>query len=666
MAETKENIEAKLAEYLEGTLDAAGRAEIEQHLRNNPEHRKLMVDLHEAKSVMRSLPRERAPADLTETLQGQLERTALLGDGLGDGAGSLRLNRWPQMFAAAAIVLLAVGLGLVVYIVLPSSHPEGFTVIEREVPTGAGVAAPQADPAPGAVASVPQPRSADRAAETEPAPSEPPIAAKAGPSPADAMAMAEARMTKAGPGDVDRVAGETVDGNEAEAGTLAFAPRDGAAGEEVVLVLASNNLTDAESRVVHLLRSNQLNWERVELPMQDTPVAVGRPGTSLGGMVRGGADLEEAKQQPLQSSREAATPGAAGMDEPATVHARKERAGEGYAAVQGDSLKSNVAAESRLDESTWRDSLPKAEESADVQAAQPRQREDRQSQAGQDGAGQDGAGQDGAGQYRAGQYRAEAQAGQRTQAQQVQQRPMQQQARMAQNQYVVRGLTRQQASALVDSLQQQEATQLAQVYPGQPPGRQILMNATALNEQVIADAYADDAATRPAVAGPQARQTAGAPGFGPATQPVQVGEKLAIEIDELNAPGVEPVTEATVDAQGQIRLQMLGQPLQAEGLDERELEQAIADRYRDADLIPQATVRVRRENAPLTTQPVDQVEETRVDLVIVLQEPLEGPADEMETPTTLPAPTTQAGEVTPGVDEPGALTPGAVTPGADW
>ena len=41
MANT-EQIEAKLCAYVDGELDAAGRAEIEQHLAANPQHRALV------------------------------------------------------------------------------------------------------------------------------------------------------------------------------------------------------------------------------------------------------------------------------------------------------------------------------------------------------------------------------------------------------------------------------------------------------------------------------------------------------------------------------------------------------------------------------------------------------------------------------------------------
>jgi protein involved in polysaccharide export with SLBB domain len=126
MAQNSEQIEAKLCAYLEGELDDAGRAEIEKHLQQNPAHRKLLAEVGMTRDLLRVLPREPAPPDICEAFQGQLERAALLGDPNDDvvGGASLKVNRWPQYFAVAAVVMLAAGLGLVVYFGLPSGAPQ--------------------------------------------------------------------------------------------------------------------------------------------------------------------------------------------------------------------------------------------------------------------------------------------------------------------------------------------------------------------------------------------------------------------------------------------------------------------------------------------------------------------------------------------------------------
>lgn len=123
MANT-ENIEAKLAAYVDGELDAAGRAEIEQYLTTNPQHRLLIDELRQAKNYLQELPRATAPVEVAEMISQQLERAALLGDvEIGAGSGSTNFSRWPQLRAIAAILLLTVGLAGVLYYVLPSPKP---------------------------------------------------------------------------------------------------------------------------------------------------------------------------------------------------------------------------------------------------------------------------------------------------------------------------------------------------------------------------------------------------------------------------------------------------------------------------------------------------------------------------------------------------------------
>jgi hypothetical protein len=119
----KETTEAKLCAYVDGELDAAGRAEIEKYLDTNPQHRKLIEELKETRQLMRALPRATAPAEIGEMLQGQLERSLLLNELDSEPAvDSMRISRAAQFRAVAAVILLALGLGAVVYFVLPSSN----------------------------------------------------------------------------------------------------------------------------------------------------------------------------------------------------------------------------------------------------------------------------------------------------------------------------------------------------------------------------------------------------------------------------------------------------------------------------------------------------------------------------------------------------------------
>lgn len=118
MSQNQEIIEAKLCAYIDGVLDTEGRAEIEKHLEANPQHRRLLESLRATRDLLRWLPREPAPPELAESLNGQLERSVLLDY---DGA-ALRPSRWPRILAAAAIIALTAGLGVAVFMALPASQ----------------------------------------------------------------------------------------------------------------------------------------------------------------------------------------------------------------------------------------------------------------------------------------------------------------------------------------------------------------------------------------------------------------------------------------------------------------------------------------------------------------------------------------------------------------
>src|SRR4051794_3829140 len=106
MSANTENIEAKLCAYVDGDLDEQGKLDIEKHLQANPQHRLLLDELRQTKVMMQSLPREAAPPELAETIHGQLERSVLLdGVGTNDPAHSMKINRWPQLMAVAAVLL---------------------------------------------------------------------------------------------------------------------------------------------------------------------------------------------------------------------------------------------------------------------------------------------------------------------------------------------------------------------------------------------------------------------------------------------------------------------------------------------------------------------------------------------------------------------------------
>ncbi|MDP9173134.1 MAG: hypothetical protein M3O30_04610 [Planctomycetota bacterium] len=137
-----ENIEAMLCAYIEGDLDEKGRVAIERHLQENPQHRKLIAELLATRDLVRELPRVKAPADVAESLRDQMERTFLLEDpGSSPALRGASMARWPNVLAIAAIVLLCVSLGIIVYkTVLPTFKPATFRLVatDQTQPTPGG------------------------------------------------------------------------------------------------------------------------------------------------------------------------------------------------------------------------------------------------------------------------------------------------------------------------------------------------------------------------------------------------------------------------------------------------------------------------------------------------------------------------------------------------
>ena len=148
MSPNQENFE-KLEAYIDGALDAAGQVEVQRLLAGNPQLRTMVAELMHGRELLMALPRASAPADVMETFQGHLERSALLGDAGAERADVvLRINRWPQIMSIAAILLLAMGLAAIVYQILPKQH-SGVAVMNPAKTGGPGSAMPNVAGADG-------------------------------------------------------------------------------------------------------------------------------------------------------------------------------------------------------------------------------------------------------------------------------------------------------------------------------------------------------------------------------------------------------------------------------------------------------------------------------------------------------------------------------------
>jgi anti-sigma factor RsiW len=155
-----ENIEAMLCAYIEGDLDEAGRAQIEKHLQEHPQHRKLIAALTATRDLMRDLPRAKAPADVGEWLHGQVERSILLDDSdLKATAQRAKPSRWPQLLGVAAVLLLFAALGIIVMkMVMPTFTPPVS-------PTAATIRMPAPSPAETENAASDQTKTNDASAQ---------------------------------------------------------------------------------------------------------------------------------------------------------------------------------------------------------------------------------------------------------------------------------------------------------------------------------------------------------------------------------------------------------------------------------------------------------------------------------------------------------------------
>lgn len=312
MGQSTEDIEAKLAAYVDGELDDAGRAEIEKHLAENPQHMKLVQDLIHGRELLRRLPRAKAPSEIFESIQGHLERRLLL-DGSESEAAAGGPSAWPRMMAIAAVVVMSATLALVIYSVLPSPTNTG-ELATAEQPAG--------QPLPdGALTDASRRPDGRESARTE-------VAAGKPERVDDALTAAVDAMRSSTDPDAASGSGATAAGNLSGAIALATGPEpkvDGAGiprlassfrmGEASppVIVVEGEDVVGLTRDVAEVLTSNSVRYEQV----------AGVPIFAGGGAGRGGGVFDPGSMVPMpadtaaSAAAPAAGPSVAGVDEAA-------------------------------------------------------------------------------------------------------------------------------------------------------------------------------------------------------------------------------------------------------------------------------------------------------------------------------------------------------------
>jgi hypothetical protein len=528
-----EATEAKLCAYLDGQLSPTERAEIEEYLKNYPQHRQTLKDLAATRQVLQTLPRETAPPEVSEAFHGHMERSMLL-DGPTNIDSMVRMNHWPQVALAAAIVVLAVGLGIVVYIILPGpvqkysvAPPPPATL---PAPTIAAVPSHAIEPekpelGPAVVAAIPT-KAMDEKSKT-PAPPPQSLASVAGTSLAEDQRKKENNASTALLGLEDGSLDKTITDRLTQAGVAS------SASDTVCLVVHTDDPISTSKQVRSYFATNSIPYQTIG--------DVDKSGDAGGGLMSSAAN-EAFSLKVLPTSQPAISNGAT------TREAKNIPASQPVlqAQVQDRNREMNQNAMQLVPDVS---SLPSDN-------------------------------------------------------------PL----------FVARAMTRQEAVHLSAVLSTEQPGQTTNLYLAGNPTNKLF----------------DDVTPSPTTQALAAL----VPSTLPTTEPtnIAIGDRLTISVAQLVGPGVDKTNTVRVADNGTISLPMI-EPLPAAGERPADLQAQIATKYKEANLIPDATVTV----APAaTTQPTDAAkapttnptEPEKVDVVIVIQK--NPPTTEPTTPLAAP------------------------------
>jgi hypothetical protein len=567
----REATEAKLCAYLEGDSSPAERAEIEKYLASNAAHRQLLTELKKTHGLLSSLPIESAPPEIAEAFNLHMERSMLLDET--DHEAAVRVNRWPQRLAIAAIVFLTFCLGgLVVYTVLP-----GGRLAPQKIAQTTPVSSPVQPMISKASESVDQTKSANRNA--------------------DALATAGKLSVAAGPSLV--ATGTVAEGVQVNS-----------------FALSSGNALQLDHPPTAFFVTRPLDAQMVA-PARRVALANDLAADNTLYMVVS-TDNSNAAASQVRDFFQAKSYAYKAVDANSSA---------GSTQLLNSALNSNSTGNTNVQQTP----AAQATNGANIQPAESNQ------------------------------VQSLAMAANQLRDQQKQ--PTQIQGDIAglkdtnelEQTFVARDVPRTVAVEL--------NTELSTQRPGQTSGVYYLP----ADENVQQFGFAKAGATTPSTAPSLDRFGGGGGGFGGGggggralgaepSQAITVDQPLTVTIDQLVGPGVDKTSSVRVAADGTISLPMI-EPVTAAGLTPPDLQKKIAEKYREANLIPDAKVSVtlgRPTTEPAVTElpatqpttlptelsklPATQPADSDIVNVVVLVQPASGLPATTE-PTTEPAAT---------------------------